>query len=236
MLPGDAEPENTKESWMTDLPLMALERAAEPAPGRQPWLLVLMHGVGSNELDLFGLAPYVPPQFHVLSLRAPFAMGPTSHAWFQFTVDADGTRHIHVAQEERSRALVAQTVETASRKLGIAPERVVAGGFSQGGIMALSLLLTRPQSLRAAMVMHGRLLPEALPQQAPATAFEGKSLWISHGVHDNVIPLTSAQALRDHARQLPLQVDYHEFPGVHEIRPAELQAAMGWLERLSEAG
>lgn len=220
---------------MTNLPLTALERAAEPAPGRQPWLLVLMHGVGSNEMDLFGLAPYVPPQFHVLSLRAPFTMGPASHAWFQFTVDADGTRHIHAAQEERSRALVAQTVEAAAARLGIAPDRVVAGGFSQGGIMALSLLLTRPQSLRAAMVLHGRLLPEALPQQAPDAAFEGKALWVSHGVHDNVIPLTSAHAIRDHARRLPLQLSCHEYPGVHEIRPAELQGAMGWLEQLSGA-
>lgn len=220
---------------MTDLPLTALERAAAPAPGRQPWLLVLMHGVGSNEMDLFGLAPYVPPQFHVLSLRAPFTMGPASHAWFQFTVDGDGTRHIHAAQEERSRGLVAQTVDTAAQRLGIPAERVVAGGFSQGGIMALSLLLTRPQSLRAAMVLHGRLLAEALPQQAPASAFEGRSLWVSHGVHDNVIPLTSAHAIRDHAQRLPLQLSYHEYPGVHEIRPAELQGAMGWLEQLSGA-
>src|SRR5256885_11678562 len=71
---------------MIDLPLLALERPAQPAPGQQPWLLVLMHGVGSNEQDLFGLASFVPPQFHVLSLRAPFSMGPSAHAWFQFTV------------------------------------------------------------------------------------------------------------------------------------------------------
>ena len=61
---------------MIDLPLLALERPAQPAPGQQPWLLVLMHGVGSNEQDLFGLASFVPPQFHVLSLRARFPWGP----------------------------------------------------------------------------------------------------------------------------------------------------------------
>ena len=59
-----------------------LERPAQPAAGQLPWLLVLMHGVGSNEQDLFGLAPYVPQQFHVISLRAPFAMGQGAYAWF----------------------------------------------------------------------------------------------------------------------------------------------------------
>ena len=113
---------------MIDLPLLALERPAQPAPGQQPWLLVLMHGVGSNEQDLFGLASFVPPQFHVLSLRAPFSMGPSAHAWFQFTVDANGTRHIHASQEEHSRALVAQTVQQAGARLGIPAQRTVAGG------------------------------------------------------------------------------------------------------------
>ena len=50
---------------MTSLPLTFLARPAQPAAGQEAWLLVLMHGVGSNEQDLFGLAPHVPPQFHV---------------------------------------------------------------------------------------------------------------------------------------------------------------------------
>jgi hypothetical protein len=58
-----------------------------PAPGvTQPWLLVLMHGVGSNEDDLFGLSDFVPAPFHVVSLRAPFVLGPDSYAWFEFSV------------------------------------------------------------------------------------------------------------------------------------------------------
>ena len=60
---------------MLDLPLSFLHRPAAAGTVR-PWLLVLMHGVGSNEQDLFGLAPHIPPQFAVLSLRAPYTLGP----------------------------------------------------------------------------------------------------------------------------------------------------------------
>ena len=57
---------------MLDLPLTFLQRPAI-ATTPHPWLLVLMHGVGSNEQDLFSLAPQIPDRFHVLSLRAPTA-------------------------------------------------------------------------------------------------------------------------------------------------------------------
>ena len=218
---------------MNTLPLTYLERSAQPVGGQPAWLLVLMHGVGSNEQDLFGLAPYVPPQFHVLSLRAPFAMGMGAYAWFQFTVDADGTRHINVPQEQQARILVQQTVEAAAAQLGIPPEHIVLGGFSQGGIMALSQLLTQPQTLRGVLVWHSRLLPEIASLHAPAAAFAGKSAWVSHGSYDNVIPLTSAHAVRDRLAALPLQLSYHEYPGAHEIRPEELRASMQWLQDLT---
>src|SRR6187551_149143 len=95
-----------------NLPLSFLHRSAAVGAD-QPWLLVLLHGVGSNEQDLFGLAPQVPPQFHVLSLRGPLALGPGANAWFTFTVGADGGRAINAAQEAASRALVAQAVQSA---------------------------------------------------------------------------------------------------------------------------
>ena len=214
---------------MLDLPLSFLERPADPSVAR-PWLLVLMHGVGSNEEDLFGLAPHVPPAFHVLSLRAPYTLGPGAYAWFEFTVNRDGSRQIHEPQEAASRALVARTVAAAAQQLGVPPERVIVGGFSQGGIMALSLLLTEPRLLHGALVLHSRLLPQVQPYLAPPGALAGKQLWVSHGAQDMVIPLASAHAIRDHATKLPLTLTYTEFPGAHEIRPAELAAAMAWLD------
>lgn len=117
-----------------DLPLSFLHRPAAPGTA-QPWLLVLLHGVGSNEQDLFGLAPQVPAQFHVLSLRGPLTVGPGCYAWFTFCVGSDGRRAINTAQEAASRPVVAQALQVAGAQLGVPPERVVVGGFSQGGIM-----------------------------------------------------------------------------------------------------
>ncbi len=217
-----------------NLPLSFLHRPAA-AGTAQPWLLLLMHGVGSNEDDLFGLAPHVPAHFHVLSLRAPNVLGAGAYAWFEFGVTAQGERVINEAQEVASRQTVAQTVASAAQQLGIAPGRVVVGGFSQGGIMALSLLLTQPALLQAAMVLHSRLLPQVLPLVAPPEALQGRQLWLSHGTRDQVIPLANAHATRTFVTTLPVDLHYVEFPNAHEITGDELAQAMAWLGQLTAA-
>jgi len=211
--------------------LTYLERPATGAV--PPWLLVLMHGVGSNEQDLFGLAPYVPGHFHVLSLRAPFVMGPGSHAWFQFDVRPDRSPWIGGEQERVSRALLVAEVAAHAERLGVPAQRVLVGGFSQGGIMALSLLLTRPALMAGAFALHSRLLPEVLPEAAPAAKLDGKRLWVSHGLQDMVIPLPQAQRIREHFGALPVVLAGADFPGGHELRPAELQQWIDWLQRSS---
>lgn len=206
----------------------------EATPGTaNPWLLVLMHGVGSNEEDLFGLAPSVPGNFHVVSLRAPNMMGRGAYAWFEFGITPQGDRVINRAQEEASRELLSETLPVLCRELDVPPERVVVGGFSQGGIMALSLLLTRPELMQGALVMHSRLLKEVIPHQASPEKFEGKQLWVSHGTRDQVLPLANAHLIRDQVQTLPLSLTYAEFPNAHEITPDELAQAMQWLAALA---
>ncbi|MDR2325934.1 MAG: dienelactone hydrolase family protein [Acidovorax sp.] len=216
------------------LPLSGYIRPAQAAP-QAAWLLVLMHGVGSNAQDLFSLAPYVPPQFHVLSLQAPYAMGPDAFAWFQFSVNPDGSRSIAADQELHSRALVAQTVEQAAQQLGVPPERVIVGGFSQGGIMSLSLLLTQPALLHGICVWHSRLLPEVLPEQVDSAQLAGRQVWLSHGTEDNVIPLRSAHQTRDHLTPMPVALRYREYPCTHTIHQDELRDCVQWLQELTQA-
>ena len=216
---------------MLDLPLHSLHRPAA-AQIAEPWLLVLMHGVGSNEQDLFGLAPYIPETFHVVSLRAPYRMGPNANAWFEFGVNPDGSRTIDEEQEIASRALVVQTVEALARQLNVPASRVIVGGFSQGGIMSLSVLLTKPDLVAGAMALHSRLLPEVLSQIAPASAFAGKQLWVSQGLQDNVIPVANGHFIVKQVEPLGLNLTYREFEGAHEIRPQELTALVAWLQQL----
>lgn len=127
-------------------------------------------------------------------------------------------------------------IEAAGEQLGLPPERVVVGGFSQGGIMSLSLLLTRPELLHAAMVMHSWLLREVQPLIAPPEQLRGRELWVSHGTDDAMIPVASAHQIRERVANLPIALTYKEYPGGHQLRPSELRDAMAWLQGLTEEG
>src|SRR5690242_9130264 len=76
--------EVTPDGKSEALPLVYLEYGPrQPAPeGEKSPLLLLLHGVGANERDLFSLAPELDPRLRILSLRAPLTRGPNSYAWF----------------------------------------------------------------------------------------------------------------------------------------------------------
>lgn len=220
---------------MNLLPLEGVERPALDGIAHR-WLLLLLHEVGSNEHDLFTLAPRMPDCFHVVSLRAPFAMAPGAWGWFGFTLCPDGSRTIDAAQEQHSRAQLGAFVAARAAQLDIDAESVVVGGFGQGGIMALSLLLTRPDLVRAAMVMHSRLLPEVLSHIAPAARLRRRQLWLSYGTDDALIPLKYAHEVQVAMKKLRLVSTYAEFPGGHELSTAEIRQALEWLTGLAAIG
>lgn len=221
---------------MLNLPLTFAQRAAAPGTPR-PWLLVLLHDVASNEHDFLKQVTAFPERFYVLSLRAPHRMGPGSHAWFDFAIPPGASPVINLEQEAQSRALIVQSIVAAGLHLDIAPEHVVLAGFGQGGIMALSLLLTRPELMRVAVVWHGRLLPEVLPQmldlQAEREALQGRQLWVSHGTHDAIVPAVHAQSIRRQLEHTPIHTTFREFPVGHELRVGEVAATVAWVEGLA---
>ncbi len=218
-----------------DSSLRFLERPASDAVARR-WLLVMLHGMGGNERDAFALVDRVPDCFHVLCVRAPVVLGPDAFRWFDFTLNADGSRVIDQAQERAGRLQLATLVGQASAQLDVDADSVVLGGLNQGGIMALSLLLTRPELVRAAMVMHSRLLPEVLPLIAPPEALRGHQLWLSYTTSDEINPIHYAHQIRAAMAKLPVISRYVEFPGTSELGEAEAFEALEWLTTLAEMG
>ncbi len=159
-------------------------------------LLLLLHGYNSNEGDLFGLAPYLPLEPAIASLRAPLHTG-YGHAWFPLLVDGaelsaqaadaatDGVELSVEAADAATDAILAWLDRAA-------PEAGPIGllGFSQGGAMALELLRRAPDRFAFAVTLAGFALPgerdgdERMSQLAPHV-FWGR------GTVDGVIPVAS---------------------------------------------
>lgn len=214
------------------LSLVHLVRAPiRPGGGSAP-LLLLLHGVGSNEQDLFGLAPSLDERLTIVSARAPLSMGPSAFGWFPVQFTPQGPVH-DPAAAERSRALLVRFVDELVERYGANRRRVYVGGFSQGAIMSLAVGLTRPETVAGVLAMSGRTLPEAIANRAPDAALRGLPILVQHGLYDQVLPISHGQATRAALEALPVDLTYREYPIAHQVSAESLADAVAWLrERL----
>lgn len=221
----------------TSFSLVHLTRPPQQAPleGTQPPLLVLLHGVGSNERDLFGLAPELDPRFRIVSARGPLTRAQGSYAWFDVQFLVGGGFVINPEQLDASRQRLISFLREAGEGYGTDPERVYLLGFSQGAIMSLTLSLTQPTLLAGVVAISGRIPPEVQPWTVSPEETAGLPVIVTHGRADAVISLDWARRARETLKQQRVALTYHEHDGGHFIPPAMLTEVAGWLtQRLDE--
>lgn len=201
--------------------------SASGASGKPP-LLLLLHGVGSNERDLFGLAGQLDPRFRIVSLRAPLVRGPDSFAWFDVQFLPSGNV-INPDQLRASRDLVAQVIGEAVSAYDADAERVYLLGFSQGAIMSLATALSQPALVAGIAPLSGRIPAEVSPWIAPPGDLAGLPVLLVHGRADTVIPLPYAHEAQHLLASLPVALTYREYDMAHEIAPPALGEVLAWL-------
>ena len=219
---------------MNTLPLVHLVRQPIMEAGTPP-LLLLLHGVGSNEHDLFELAPFLDKRFLIISVRAPNTLGAGSYAWFEVNFTPQGPV-IHPEQAEASRKTLITFIKEAITAYGANAKQVYLMGFSQGAIMSASVALTRPELVAGAVLMSGRILPEIQPLIASHEELAGFPFLVVHGTADMVLPISYGRSSRTLLSSLPVDLTYHEYPMGHEVSQASLSDVTVWLtERLDRA-
>ncbi|MCX6016705.1 MAG: alpha/beta fold hydrolase [Chloroflexales bacterium] len=200
---------------MSDIPDLALRHEAltPRIATAKPPLLVLLHGYGSNEEDLLQIAPYLPDQFQVVSLRAPFMLMPGSNAWFAIEHTNDGLI-CDVTQAQLSLVVLNESIDQAICIYGTDPHQTFVAGFSQGGAMAGLVAMSR-NDVRGTVIMSG-INPFKVTPNLPTTPCNSDIL-IVHGTIDEVVSLMDGQASRDSLLELGFAVKYIEFPIGHTI-------------------
>jgi len=162
---------------MIDADLVQWTRSASDRRGTP--LLVAMHGVGSNEHDLLGLAPALPPAWTVASLRAPMPWGP-GFSWYP--LGTPGSPALEAVD-----AATAQVLDWIDSVAADHP-RIGLLGFSQGGSMALQLLRARPAAFVFAVSLSGFVVPGITDSRDEAVSAVRPRVFLGHGDLDPVIP------------------------------------------------
>ena len=210
----------------------------EPVGGGRaaPPLLLLLHGVGSNEDDLFALAPYLDERFLVVSARAPVALDYGGYGWFRIDFTPRGME-ADVGQAKKSLEMLPDFIDGLVEAYGADAGRVYLAGFSQGAMMSLALLLTRPEKLAGVVAMSGRLPVNVLGREPDRESLKGKPVMVTHGLYDPVLPVENGRAAREYLGGLPVALTYREYPMAHEVSMESLRDVTQWLtDALDEGG
>ena len=188
--------------------------------------LVLLHGRGVDESDLFPLLDAFDPDARLLGAtpRGPLTLPPGGHHWY--IVERVGYPHRETFME--TYGLLTAWLEAFAQERGVPWERTVIGGFSQGAVMSYALALAEGRPSPAGLLAMSGFIPEvdgfALDLQRP-----GLPVAITHGTLDPIIGVEFGRSVRQRLEAAGNRLLYRESPVGHGIDPAVLPDLREWL-------
>jgi phospholipase/carboxylesterase len=208
-----------------DAELVHLDR--EPA-GEPEGALILLHGRGVDERDLHPLLDELDPERKLFGMTpgAPLANIPP------------GGRHWYVIREvghpdERTftdtMTALCPFLDRQLAERGIAWEKTVIGGFSQGAATACGVAIGRGRPRAAGLLMMSGFYPEVSGWEMDPIAKSGMPAYVTHGAYDPVIPVEFGRQAALKLESAGLEVVYRETPMQHGIHPALLPEIRDWI-------
>lgn len=198
----------------------------KPAP-----LLLLLHGYGSNEQDLFSIANKIPDNWFVVSVRAPLEISSNQFKWYDVKM-VDKKITANSEDLENSRIALLAFIDKIGGTHKVDKNEVVVAGFSQGANMALSLVLTQPEKVLAAGCFSGRFMEEYKPQMNRKDFLQSKWVFIAHGTKDQMLPITYAEESAAILKELGLVITLSTDEVAHSISNKHLADFIRWLNEL----
>ncbi len=199
--------------------------------------VIWLHGLGADGHDFEPIVPELRLDA-LLPLRFVFPHAPVRpvtinggiamRAWFDIVsleqrgpIDENGLRE--------STALLEALIER-ERSRGVAAERIVVAGFSQGGTIALRLALQSRASVAGIMALS-TYLPhsEASALEHSDAPYRDLPIFMAHGQFDPVLPISLGRSSRELFESLGFQIEWHEYPMAHAVCPQEIGDIRRWL-------
>ncbi len=193
-------------------------------------LLILFHGYGSDENDLFSFASELPEELFIISARAPYPMQPYGNAWYAINFDAEMNKWNDNDQAIASRDLIAKFIDEVCDAYPVDKNNVTILGFSQGTILCYAVALTYPEKVKNVIALSGYVSEDILPKNLDEHDYSHLNFYCSHGSADQVIPVDWARKAPKLLEKLHIKHKYSEFPVGHGVAPQNFYELRTWLE------
>ena len=203
-------------------------RAAKNPSGRPP-AIIMLHGFGSDENDLFSFASELPETYAIISLKAPIKMQPYGNAWYNIYFDNSQGKFSDDEQAIASRELVSRCIDEIVDQYNIDKNNITLLGFSQGTILSFAVALSYPEKVKNVIGLSGYINPDILKEGYAQNDFSKLKIYTSHGSVDQVIPVDWARKTEPFLKNLNIDCSYSEFPVGHGVSPQNFQELKDWL-------
>jgi phospholipase/carboxylesterase len=192
-------------------------------------VLLLLHGYGSNEADLFSFATELPDHYYIISARAPYDLQYGSYAWYAINFDADQNKFSDNDQARVSRDVIAHFIDELVANYPIDSNDVNLIGFSQGSILSYAVALSYPEKINKVVAMSGYINLEIATDDYLKNNLNKLKIFASHGTVDQVIPVDWARKTPAILEKLGIAVTYKEYPVGHGVAPQNFFDFKNWL-------
>ncbi len=220
---------------MSDSPIV-IESGSSPADSCVIWL----HGLGADGHDFEPIVPelHLPARLNVRFIFPHAPMMPVTinqgfvmRAWYDIKSDqiASDPDEVNI----RSSAELVNLLVEEQIVSGIASNRIILAGFSQGGAIVLQAGLRQTHSLAGIMALSTYLpLPEKLAVEK-TTINQNVPIFLAHGAIDQVIPVDLAYATRGQLEKSGYKPEWHEYEHMpHSVSLDEINHLSAWLQRI----
>jgi len=198
--------------------------------------LIVLHGLGADGFDFvpicgelrlqsLGAIRYVFP--HAPTRPVTINGGYVMRAWYDILA-TDLVKREDEAGLRESQQQIAELIDR-ERERGVAAERIVLVGFSQGCAMALMTALRYPQRLGGAVGLSGYLPLAATTTAERSTANADLPIFLAHGTQDPIVALARGAASRDALKALGHAVEWHDYAMPHSVCAEEIADMNAWL-------
>jgi len=193
-----------------------------------PPLLILLHGYGSNEQDLFSFAEELPDDFLIISAQAPYSLGNGSYAWYAINFDEIDGKFSDLKQAKESIDKIAVFIDEIKAKYNTNPNKTFILGFSQGAILSYSLSFFYPNKVQNVIALSGYINDELLPETISKDITT--NYYCSHGTVDQVLPIEWGRKSKPFLDNLGFNNSYSEYPVGHGVAPKNFFSFKSWIE------
>tara|TARA_B100001105_G_scaffold82477_1_gene65395 strand:- start:328 stop:978 length:651 start_codon:yes stop_codon:yes gene_type:complete len=192
-------------------------------------LLIMAHGYGSNENDLFSFSRALPDKLTIVSIRGDINIQNIGYAWYDINIDFNGNKIYDIEKAIESRDKVADCIEKCPEIYNTDKNNVTLLGFSQGSILVNAVALTYPEKVKNVIAFSGVVDPNII--SLSSKSLKNLSFYISHGTLDEVLPYKLSKESLKFLEKNNLNFVFEDFPVGHGVSPENFKSMLSWLTK-----